>query len=62
MFTTIQETSKITGLSRHFLYDGCRAGTIPCIKSGKKYLLNPEQVVIHLHKQAAEAVKEAETS
>ena len=53
MFKSIAETSKITGLSQHFLYDGCRNGTIPHIKSGKKFLLNPEKVVEYLNSQAA---------
>jgi len=53
MFKTIAETAKITGLSQHFLYDGCRNGSIPCIKSGKKYLLIPEKVVEHLYSHTA---------
>lgn len=51
MFKSIAETSKATGLSQHFLYNGCRNGTIPCIKSGKKYLLIPEQVLEVLRPQ-----------
>lgn len=59
MFASVAETSKITGLSQAFLYQGCRNGTIPFIKSGKKYLLNPEQVIAHLDSQAAESVRTA---
>ena len=59
MFKSIAETSKITGLSQAFLYQGCRNGTIPCIKSGKKYLLNPEKIVEYLDSQADASVQTA---
>ena len=62
MFKSVKETAQETGLSTKFLYTECAAGRIPCIKTGVKFLLDPEQVIAHLHKQAAEAVKEAETS
>lgn len=39
-FQTLTEASKTTGLAVFFLRAGCRNGTIPCIKSGKKFLVN----------------------
>lgn len=59
MFVSIAETSKITKISQSFLYNGCRNGTIPHIKSGKKYLLNPEKVVEYLDSQADASVQTA---
>jgi hypothetical protein len=39
-FQTIQDAGRTTGLSQYFLRRGCRDGTIPHIKSGKKFLIN----------------------
>lgn len=37
---TIENTARLTGASRYFIRNGCRDGTIPCIKSGTKYMVN----------------------
>lgn len=39
-FQKIPEACKTTGLSQYFLRKGCRAGTIPHIKSGETYYIN----------------------
>ena len=41
-FQTINETARITGLSASFIRAGCKAGTIPHIKTrgGKEYRVN----------------------
>ncbi len=40
LYASIKEVNRITGLSQFFLRAGCRDGSLPCIKSGEKYLLN----------------------
>lgn len=37
---TIENTARLTGASRYFIRNGCRDGSIPCIKSGTKYMVN----------------------
>lgn len=39
-FQKIPDASRITGLSQYFLRRGCRAGTIPHIKSGPVYYID----------------------
>lgn len=39
-FMKIREAATETGLSQFFLRQGCKAGTIPHIKSGTVYLVN----------------------
>ncbi len=39
-FMTISEASKTTGLSQCYLRQGVKCGTIPHVRSGKKYLIN----------------------
>lgn len=39
-FQKIPEACKTTGLSQYFLRKGCRAGTIPHVKSGEIYYIN----------------------
>ena len=39
-FQKIHEACKTTGLSMHFLRNGCRNGSIPCVKSGNVYYIN----------------------
>lgn len=38
-FASIDETARITGLSRYFIRSGVREGKIPCVRSGQKYLV-----------------------
>lgn len=39
-FLKIKDASKVTGLSQYFLRRGCRAGTVPHVRSGTVYLVN----------------------
>ncbi len=39
-FLKIKDACKVTGLSEYYLRTGCRAGTIPHIRSGVVYLIN----------------------
>ena len=41
-YQTIAQAARTTGLSQHFLRQGCRAGTIPHLRigDGGKYLIN----------------------
>lgn len=39
-FMKIKDACAVTGLSQYFLRNGCKDGSIPCIKSGTVYLIN----------------------
>ena len=39
-FLKIKDASRVTGLSTYYLRNGCKDGTIPCVKSGKTYFIN----------------------
>lgn len=39
-FQTIKEACGTTGLSQFYLRAGCKDGSVPCVKSGCKYLVN----------------------
>lgn len=39
-FQKIVDACKTTGLSQHFLRQGCKNGTVPHIRSGTVYLVN----------------------
>ena len=39
-FLKVKDAATATGLSQKFLRDGCRAGTIPYIKSGRVIYIN----------------------
>lgn len=39
-FQKIPEASQTTGLSRFFLRNGCRDGSVPCVMSGGTYYVN----------------------
>lgn len=39
-FQTIPTASKTTGLSKYYLREGCKAGTIPHVMSGTTYYVN----------------------
>ena len=44
-FLNIKEASHATGLSQYFLREGCKNGTVPHIKSGRKYMININQLL-----------------
>ena len=39
-FQLIRDAANTTGLSQYYLRAGCKAGTVPHIKSGVRYLIN----------------------
>ena len=39
-FQKLKAASKTTGLSVYYLRNGCKAGTIPHVRSGQDYLVN----------------------
>lgn len=39
-FLSIKDASTATGLSQYFLRAGCRDGSVPCIMSGRKFLVD----------------------
>ena len=39
-FQRIPAACRITGLSQHFLRQGCKAGTVPHVMAGNTYLVN----------------------
>lgn len=47
-FKTINEACKATGLSKYYLRNGCKAGTIPHIKMGKIYYVDVPKLMENL--------------
>ena len=39
-FQKIREATETTGFSAYFLRNGCKDGSVPCVKSGRTYLVN----------------------
>lgn len=39
-YQRIPDACKTTGLSQHFLRQGCKTGTVPHIRSGTTYYIN----------------------
>ena len=53
-FQKIPEACRTTGLSQHFLRKGCRAGTIPHVKSGDIYYINVPALLRQLGAEGGE--------
>lgn len=51
-YQKIKEACKTTGLSQYFLRQGCKAGTIPHIKSGPTYYINVPALLKKLEAEA----------
>ena len=51
-FQKIAEACKTTGLSQYFLRQGCRDGSIPCVRSGRTYFVNVPALLRKLEKEA----------
>lgn len=58
-FLKINDACKATGLSTYFLRNGCRDGSVPCIKSGKVYFIDVPALLDKLRAQAESEVKQA---
>lgn len=39
-FCSIVDAANRTGLSQFFLRNGCKDGSVPCVMSGRRYLVN----------------------
>lgn len=48
-FMKIKEASQVTGLSMYYLRNGCKDGTVPCIKSGTVYFINVPKLLEKLN-------------
>lgn len=54
-FLTIRQTVEVTGLSTHYLRNGCRTGTVPHITSGNRFLINVPLLIEGLNRESASA-------
>lgn len=55
-FMKIKEASQVTGLSMYYLRNGCKDGTVPCIKSGTVYFINVPRLLEKLDVTESEVV------
>lgn len=51
-FLTMRETVKATGLSLYYLRNGIKAGTVPHIQSGNKFLVNVPMLIEKLNRES----------
>lgn len=51
-FATIPNAVKRTGLSAYYLRDGCKSGTVPHIKSGKRFFINVPELMRKLNEES----------
>lgn len=56
-FMKIKEASQVTGLSMYYLRNGCKDGTVPCIKSGTVYFINVPRLMEKLNAAENEVVQ-----
>ena len=52
VFMSIPETAKYTGLAACYIRKGVKAGEIPAINAGKKYLVNVPLMLEKLNKES----------
>ena len=60
-FQSISEACRSTGLSQHYLRQGCRDGTVPHIMCGCKYVINVPLLLRQLGATVEEEEASAET-
>ncbi len=58
-FLTIRDASTATGLSQYYLRNGCKAGTVPHVRSGEKYLINVPELIRKLDAESQKATEAA---
>lgn len=51
-FLKIQDAVRVTGLSAYFLRQGCRDGSVPCVRSGRTYFVNVSALLRKLNAEA----------
>lgn len=54
-FQKIPEACRTTGLSQYYLRKGCKAGTIPHIRSGSTYYINVPELLRRLNAEGERA-------
>ncbi|MBQ4424568.1 MAG: hypothetical protein II882_02390 [Lachnospiraceae bacterium] len=54
-FMTIKETVAVTGLSQFYLRQGIKAGTVPYIQSGNRFLINVPMLMDALNRESEAA-------
>ena len=52
MLTIKEATSLVDGLTEYRVRQLCRSGELPCIKAGKKYLINKDVLIRFLGGEA----------
>lgn len=51
-FMKIRDACRVTGLSQYALRNGCKDGSIPCIRSGNVYLINVPALLRKLNEES----------
>lgn len=51
----LKDASRSTGLSQYYLRKGCKDGTVPCVKSGRVYLVNVPALLRKLDADSSKA-------
>jgi len=55
IFLSIAEAARYTGLSQFYIRNGCKDGSVPCIKTGAKYLVNLPKLLEKLNQESMNA-------
>ena len=55
VFCSIKEACKATGLSQYYLRRGCKAGTIPHVVVGTKFMINVPLLLQRLNEESSGA-------
>lgn len=61
-FQSINDTAFLTGVSRASIRKGCKAGTIPHIRAGSKYLVNVPKFVELLDRASVESMNRGDSA
>lgn len=51
-YQKIKDACTTTGLSQYYLRRGCKAGIVPCIKSGTVYFVNVPALLEKLNRES----------
>ena len=57
-FCSVNEAARESGLSSHFLREGIKAGTVPYIMSGSKYLIDYDALMEKLREESNKSIQE----
>ena len=60
VFQTIPEACKTTGLSKYYLRNGCKAGSVPHVRNGRLYLIDVPALVAKLRTEERTKCAQAE--